>query len=245
METIDRLLLPRGFSLLFLILFIFALCCTLFIWRIFGGTPAEFVTRLGISLEIIGLFAVVPEIIGANRLEQIKNRLENILTKFKDEKQIFIDNHDLDFLSNGEGCISGIAILAVSLMSILFILGGLIFYVSEVGSQLKWKPSETYSVPITLSCSLLFFIALFAQIVYRLKRKTPPQFISSIFAFIFFSWLLTLARPLFIALMWTTEFSISHMQILLAKYSLKTFVLGITVPLTLFGNLLQLIGTYL
>lgn len=234
-------MVPYG---VFMLLFMFAILC----WGI--GTiyfqqedASESLNRTGIVLEILGLVSVVPELIQETTLKKLEAKLRWLPTKgLQKYLEDYLSNEDyLETSLTIEGVIGFINLVSNILVALGFTISWLAMVLGYVRILYNWEITVT-GWGIVLPCFV--WIVLLAILWWFEKRREKVPALLGILFVIFHAFVSLLSLPLSAGLAFAFKLGL---QVLMSaqKITLKRLIAYITLPLILFGSILQLVATYL
>lgn len=224
---------------------------SLFIWNISGETIGAKLNRIGIGLEILGFFSVIPEIVGENPINRLEKKFKNALPEIKSllgkvrhflSDEFFLVEEYIIFWPSG---IIGRLIIVGNLFVSLLLISDL--FLLKTPSKTVDLSSKIlfYSLDITallwIILGIVMAVALKASIEKE-KVSTPLMIIAVVF---FFSQaIMTIASlPLSLALGILLKICL-QVSLFLFRFSLRQVIMWVTLPLVFSGNVLQLLATY-
>lgn len=209
------------------------------------------INRTGMILELLGVFSVIPEIVGDRKLREAEKKFGSFAKQIrafqKDVKRLIeegidtvLDNSDLP----PSGIIGSLIIMGNIIGSFLIIISFDFQQLADIKSRNLFAGIFFYGFYMTpfiwIIIGSIFFIYL------KFKKKQEANTLLNILFLVFFitHFILSLfSLPFIIALGILFQFGFTISSLLL-KLSFRQIITWVTLPLVILGNLLQLISTF-
>jgi hypothetical protein len=206
---------------------------------IFVGKPTDVLNRVGILLEMIGIFSIIPDLVGEKNLENISNNVAK-LSESKKYLRYFLNTTSDDFPYPYPKILAYLMVVGNVIICVLliFVMVGIL----ATPFQNNWEYIGLLIVFLFLGFEAITWLVLFLLFVTSsdLAQKSPKlfdffmatnSFISSIGVLISsaLAYMLDITSPLLISI---------------ANKPIKKTLVTITLPFVITGVLLQFIGTF-
>jgi len=231
-----------GISLLVLLALSCGIVSFVVFWHLASKNIGENLNRVGISLQIIGLASVIPELVGEKRLVAVESNLRLVrIRRFRKRLDDYLSNRNLDSLFDAQGLTGFVSISSNLLMSVPVIT----IWVNKVlfPNMLRRIPGEIGAELLGIPCFV--WIVLFLMVLlFDVNRKAPPTLLLWLFLS-FHLFVSVLSFPLSAAIAFSFKLILQVALAAIITIPLRQIVAWITIPLLLVGAVLQLVATFL
>lgn len=224
-----------------------------FIWYLSGDTIGIRLNRIGMGLELLGIMSVIPELIGEKSISNLDSKFKNSLSDIKSvlsKVSHFFSNFPFSLLEEypffwQRGIVGRILLVGNLFGSALLVTD--LFWLKTFAMEVDTNSKIFF---YSLETAALLWLILGAVLILTIKISQQIEKPS-----IFFMIIVTL---FFISHVFITisslpfSFAISillivglRLSLYLFHFSFRQVTAWITLPLVLFGNILQLLATFI
>ena len=227
----------------------------IFLWRIVGESASAKLNRLGMIFELLGILSIIPELLGQNRVTKFDEKIPSLKNTFvsinKNISQMLDGNiyFILDYISenpltiniDGTGPIFFIANLLASCL--------LTYNLFTATLSQKVDPFVRGMEYVLGISGIIWFLYVAARFVFMRKNIEIDRL-----NLIQFFGLLVIAFAQLIVAIFSLPFLFSIslfvkafllLSVQLLRLSFSQMIALVTLPFIIFGNLMQLVSTYL